>query len=172
MSQHCSTRLGDCVMMKDWHAASPHNRLQQLHTCCLWLRLLGLGMVHSTDVCSACVCVCMCMCTSSVLSRVVHYTLSPEMGLMGCKEKADEPGPKPAYDMSNTWSAMSLVGHIGSVPDPSVSLLTSKCIRNHVTHQYLSLLTGRSGFAFSKLLTQNKCMQLLCKTTKCIKKPV
>lgn len=90
----------------------------------------------------------------------MHYTLSPEIGLMGCKEKADEPGPKPAYDMSNTWSAMSLVGHIGSVPDPSVSLLTSKCI----------LVTGRSGFAFSKLLTQNKCMQSLCKTTKCIKK--
>lgn len=67
-------------------------------------------------------CVCVCMCTSRVLSGVLHYAPSPEMSLMGCEEKADEAGPEAACDVSNTWSAMSLVGHIGSVPGPSVSL--------------------------------------------------
>ena len=50
------------------------------------------------------------------------------MGLMGREEKADEAGPEAAYNVSNTWSAMSLGGHIGCVLGPSVSLLTSKCI--------------------------------------------
>ena len=69
----------------------------------------------------------MCVSTLEVLSRVLHYALSPGMGLMGCEEKAEQAGPEAAYDVSNTWSAMSLDGHIGSVPGPSVSLLTSIC---------------------------------------------
>lgn len=62
---------------------------------------------------------------------MLHYAPSPGTGLMGCEEKADEAGPEAAYDVSNTWSAMSLGGHIGSVPGPSSSLLTSKCIRGN-----------------------------------------
>lgn len=65
---------------------------------------------------------------------------------MGCEEKADEAGPEAAYDVSNTWSAMSPGGHIGSVPCPSVSLLTSKCI----------LGNSRGRFAYSKFLTPNQ----------------
>lgn len=47
---------------------------------------------------------------------------------MGREEKEDEAGPEAVYDVSNTWSAMSQGGHIGSVLGPSVALLTSKCI--------------------------------------------
>ena len=91
---------------------------------------------------SACAFVCIRVCTLWVLSRVLHYAPSPRMGLMGCEEKADEAHPEAAYNVSNTWSAMSLVGHIGSVPGPSVSLLTSKCI----------LGISQRGFAYSKFL--------------------
>lgn len=45
---------------------------------------------------------------------------------MGCEEKADKTGPEAAYDVSNTWSAMSLGSHIGPVLGSSVSLVTSK----------------------------------------------
>ncbi len=48
---------------------------------------------------------------------------------MACEKKADEEGPEATHDVSNTWSAMSLVGHIGSAPGPSVSLLTSEYIQ-------------------------------------------
>lgn len=47
---------------------------------------------------------------------------------MGCEEQADDAGPEAVYDVSNTWSAMSLGGHLGSVPGPSVSLLTGRRI--------------------------------------------
>lgn len=93
------------------------------------------------------------MCTLGVLSRVLHYAPSPGMGLMGREEKADEAGPEAAYNVSNTWSAMSLDGHIGSVPGPSVSVLT----RN--SHGVL---------ANGKFLIQMTCLQrdkLLCKMT-------
>ena len=97
---------------------------------------------------SACALVCTRVCTLRVLSRVLHYAPSPRMGLMGCEEKAVGAGPEAAYNVSNTWSAMSLVGHIGSVPGPSVSLLTSKCI----------LGNSQGGFAYSKFWSKpNAC---------------
>lgn len=74
------------------------------------------------------ICVRACVCTLRALPRVLHYASSPGMDLMGREEKADEASPEAAYNVSNTWSAMSPGGHIGLVPHPSVSLLTSKCI--------------------------------------------
>lgn len=47
---------------------------------------------------------------------------------MGHEEKEKGSGPEAACDVSNTWSAMSHSGHIGSVLSPSVALLTIKCI--------------------------------------------
>lgn len=48
---------------------------------------------------------------------------------MGREEKEEEEaGPEATYDVSNTWSAMSLSGHIGSVLGLSAALLTSKYI--------------------------------------------
>lgn len=120
MSQHCSTWLGVCVTMRDWHSTSPRGRFQQAHTCCLWRRLLHLGLVQGTDVVAR-VFVFVCVCTLRVLSRVLRYSPSPGMGLMGREEKADEAGPEAAYDVSNTWSVMSPGGHIGRVPGPSAS---------------------------------------------------
>lgn len=65
---------------------------------------------------------------------------------MGREEKEKESGPEAAYDVSNTWSAMSLGGHIGSVLSPSVALLTSKSI----------LGNSQGGFAYSNFLIQTK----------------
>lgn len=43
---------------------------------------------------------------------------------MGHEEQAGEASPEAEYDVSNSWSAMSLGGNIGAVAAPCVSLLT------------------------------------------------
>lgn len=47
---------------------------------------------------------------------------------MGHEEQAEEAIPEAAWDVCNTWSAMSLGGHIEAMLAPSVSLLTTKCM--------------------------------------------
>lgn len=129
MSQHCFMWLGVCIMMTDWHLVSSQSRFEQLHTCCLWLRPLCQGtFTYRCHSARLYLCMCACVCALRALPGVLHYASSPGMDLMGREEKADEASPEAAYNVSNTWSAMSPGGHIGLVPHPSVSLLTSKCI--------------------------------------------
>lgn len=101
----------------------------------------GTGTRYRCNSANVCVYVCAC-----VLSRVLHYAPSTGMGLMGREEK-EEADPEAAYNVSNTWSAMSLSGHIGSVLGPSVALLTSKCIsgKANVSIQ-TKIVAGQSFF--------------------------
>lgn len=82
------------------------------------------------------------------------------MSLMGREEKGEEAGPEAAYDVSNTWSAMSLSGHIGSALRLSVALLTSKCILGRA-NPFLVQTKIAADQSYAKLLLKTVCGKYL-----------